>query len=294
MTKRYISLREVGRQLGVPPSTIVYYKDRFSRHIPSVGGDGRRRRYPAEVLEIFRRIREMFENNWSAEQIEQELSAVGPDVADNSLVKAVSGDSTPGNGVVVTDILDSQNLFRDEIRALVKEVAGLKKERLESDGLHGRAIENLNRELAALRQENERLVKQLAAKNEMQSAAVFPPDDLLASPLVFRNDKDEYRGVLGKTKKRFTLRDFLGLIDPGEAESGVEMSWGRESDRWVLMFTSPGENGNGQKIVMVVGLVVTPRKNKVARIVRLSINGGDVPDALLPGLFKQVRAKFEH
>lgn len=291
MTKRYISLREVGRQLNVPPSTIVYYKDRFTRHIPSVGGEGRRRRYPSEVLEIFRRIREMFENNWSAEQIEAELSS-GTD-PDGSAVKAENRDGESGNGSLVTDILDGQLRFRDEIRNLVKEVASLKKERLEADEAHVRAIDELNGELIALREENKRLARQLAAGDELQKTDIFPPNDLLALPLVFRNSKNEFRGVLGKTKKRFTLNDFLELIDAGASENGVEMSWGRESDRWVLMFTSPGENGNGQKILMVIGMVVTPRKNKVARIVRLNINGGDVPDSLLPGLFRQVRARFE-
>lgn len=72
--KKYISLREVGRRLDIPPSTVVYYKDKFAKYIPSEGGGGRRRRYPVEVLEIIRRVREMFNDNWSTEQIERELA----------------------------------------------------------------------------------------------------------------------------------------------------------------------------------------------------------------------------
>ena len=57
-TSSFLSLREIGRRLGIPPSTVVYYKDRFARFFPAAGGAGRRRRYPAESMDLIRRIRE--------------------------------------------------------------------------------------------------------------------------------------------------------------------------------------------------------------------------------------------
>ncbi|MFV0421676.1 MerR family transcriptional regulator [Oleidesulfovibrio sp.] len=74
MARELLSLREIGRRLDVPPSSIVYYKDRFVRFIPTAGGKGRRLKYPPEAVTLFKEIREMFERNLSAEEIESHLS----------------------------------------------------------------------------------------------------------------------------------------------------------------------------------------------------------------------------
>lgn len=72
----WLSLREIARQLGIPPSSIAYYRDRFAVYLPAPEGEGRRARYPAVALEIFRAIRGMYASNWPAERIEAVL-AVG-------------------------------------------------------------------------------------------------------------------------------------------------------------------------------------------------------------------------
>lgn len=84
------SLREIGRQLDIPPSTISYYKDRFVRFIPVAGGRGRRVRYTAEAVVLFREIREMFTRNWSAEEVEERLFAMCQGVFGD--VEAAAGD----------------------------------------------------------------------------------------------------------------------------------------------------------------------------------------------------------
>jgi len=84
------SLREIGRQLDIPPSTISYYKDRFVRFIPVAGGRGRRVRYTAEAVVLFREIREMFTRNWSAEEVEERLFAMCQGVSGD--VEAAAGD----------------------------------------------------------------------------------------------------------------------------------------------------------------------------------------------------------
>ncbi len=159
MNRKFISLREVGRQLEIPPSTVVYYKDKFTKYIPSVGGGGRRRRYPVEVLEIFRRIREMFNDNWSTEQIERELALkfsvlMGDQQYDQSNEQCARGGGSSelvqGLGGVLSkmsDVLDSQSLFRSEIRSLRDEVADLRRERDELEKKASERVELLESNL---------------------------------------------------------------------------------------------------------------------------------------------------
>lgn len=71
------TLREIARELSLPESTIRYYRDAFALYLPAVGL-GRRRRYPAEALELFRVIAESYSQNLSREDIEAKLQAVAP------------------------------------------------------------------------------------------------------------------------------------------------------------------------------------------------------------------------
>jgi len=49
------TVRELADQLGLPESTVRYYRDAFLDHIPAVG-TGRRRRYPPAALAVLRSI----------------------------------------------------------------------------------------------------------------------------------------------------------------------------------------------------------------------------------------------
>ncbi|MDD4730455.1 MAG: MerR family transcriptional regulator [Desulfovibrio sp.] len=302
MTKKFISLREVARQLNIPPSTVVYYKDRFSDFIPSQGGEGRRKRYPVEVIDIFRRIREMFNNNWSTEQIEQELalhqSVPGPDVAEeraqaplgqaDSMVRDMSGVLEK-----MTDLLENQSLFRGEIRSLRDELAEIKRDREESERRYRRALEDMEQEMSSLRRAKEDLERLLRAGGN--GAPQFPSEDYLARPLVIRTRQGEYLGVLGKVQKHFALRDFVFMVERNVAAGRkLDMAWELRDDQWVLLVTSrDGEDGREQHVVLVTRKTVTPNRNTVTEIVRLNINGNDVPDSLLLTLFKKVKDGFD-
>jgi DNA-binding transcriptional MerR regulator len=302
MTKKFISLREVARQLNIPPSTVVYYKDRFSDFIPSQGGEGRRKRYPVEVIDIFRRIREMFNNNWSTEQIEQELalhqSVPGPDVA-GERVQAPLGQADSMvrdmSGVLekMTDLLENQSLFRGEIRSLRDELAELKRDREESERRYRRALEDMEQEMSSLRRAKEDLERLLRAGSN--GAPQFPSEDYLVRPLVIRTRQGEYLGVLGKVQKHFALRDFVFMVERNVAAGRkLDMAWELRDDQWVLLVTSrDGEDGREQHVVLVTRKTVTPNRNTVTEIVRLNINGNDVPDSLLLTLFKKVKDGFD-
>jgi DNA-binding transcriptional MerR regulator len=72
-----LTLREIARELNLPESTIRYYRDAFVLYIPTVGL-GRRRRYPAEALDVFRIITDGYAQNLSREDIEARVQQVAP------------------------------------------------------------------------------------------------------------------------------------------------------------------------------------------------------------------------
>lgn len=304
MTKKYISLREVARQLNIPPSTVVYYKDRFSGFIPSQGGEGRKKRYPAEVIDIFRRIREMFNSNWSTEQIENELGMryahgvgqAGEPQAESG-AREVDSVVREMGGVLekMTDLLENQSLFRAEIHTLRDELASLRQERERTESRYRCAIESMEEELASLRRAKTDLERLLRGTGSEGGAPLFPSEEYLSRPLVIKTIQGEYLGVLGKVQKHFALRDFVFMVERNIAAGrDMEMSWEYRSDQWVLLVTAKGElDGRDQHVVLVTQKTVTPNRNTVTEIVRLNINGADVPDSLLLSLFKKVKDGFD-
>jgi len=63
--ERLLSVAEIARRLGVPESTVHYWKNRFAQHLPSTGS-GRQKRFRPEAVEVFRVIAEMFSLRHSA------------------------------------------------------------------------------------------------------------------------------------------------------------------------------------------------------------------------------------
>jgi len=79
----------------------------------------------------------MFENNWSVEQIEQELTACRGELFDAGKLEGAEAGSAADGGAIriatllakMSDVLENQALFRGEIRSLRDEVASLRQER---------------------------------------------------------------------------------------------------------------------------------------------------------------------
>ena len=68
MTVPLFTLRAIARKLDLPESTVRYYRDVFAPFVPT-NGRGRRRRYPAEALPLFRLIADGFAENRTRDQI---------------------------------------------------------------------------------------------------------------------------------------------------------------------------------------------------------------------------------
>ncbi|NDV27301.1 MerR family transcriptional regulator [Desulfovibrio sp. JC010] len=310
MSSQFLSLREVGRRLGIPPSTVVYYKDKYSKFLPSSGDDGRRQKYSVEAVEIFRRIREMYGMNWSTEQIENELSLkfgalVDTINNDQQLINEAGLESSSDMQTVikglssvlgkVSDLLSNQALFQTELRDLREELSTLRTEKRKLSAETNERIMDMAMEIGRLKRDRAELFRLLRAGDTGPDESSFPSSGYLANPLVIRNSEGEYLGVAGKGRKHFSLEDFVKLLENSiTSHRSVDLEWKESGGQWVLVIDASESGAATQKkIVLVTEENVTPNNNTVVRIDSMEINGKAVPGALLFSLFKQIRESFD-
>lgn len=298
MPTRYVSLREVARQLGIPPSTVVYYKDRFAEFIPCCGGAGRRRRYPAEAIGVFRNIRELFDNNWAAEQIAGQLASgrgIRQNHGSSDLVAGTQPGTAEGQAAAgqVADLHEIPLLLKREIDALREEIAELRREHQAVCARCEALAAPLAHELDEIKRAKAELERMLgAAQNKAASASPLPSEQHLSRPLVIRTDQGEYIGVLDKNRKPFALGDFVRLIEARAGGRMMDLNWEKTDSGWSLVVRL-ADGGEAQHLILVTQQTVTPSKNLVTEILRLNINGSDVPEALLPTMFKKIKDSFD-
>ena len=72
-----LSIADISRHFSLPESTTRYYCKRFAQFIPSVG-DGRRRRYRRETLEVISAVLEQMQKSRTAAAVEDALNARFP------------------------------------------------------------------------------------------------------------------------------------------------------------------------------------------------------------------------
>ncbi len=310
MSNELLSLREIGRRLNIPPSTVVYYKDRFSEFIPPYAGTGRRKKYPSEALTIFKEIRSMFENNWSAEQIEENLSQDFSHLfkpgnnGSTSGGQAGSGenDNRPALVNEITTVLDkmsgvleNQALFRTEIDTLRAEVTQLRKDKADLEVFYKDKIEGLEKELEEMQAERNELMRQfLEFANSQHDNLTQPPDTFLKLPLVIRTSEGEYLGVAGRTK-HFNLSEFIRIVRSNtSARKTVSLQWQRRNKSWILtIFTNDLDNRCKHEHELQVFQTVTPNRNNVVQLTSLSIDGNSVPDPFLLVILRKIKDGFD-
>jgi len=77
ISESLLSIADISRHFSLPESTTRYYCKRFSNFIPSVG-EGRRRRYRRETLEVIAAILEQMQKSRTAAAVEDALNARFP------------------------------------------------------------------------------------------------------------------------------------------------------------------------------------------------------------------------
>lgn len=137
---RLHTLRAIARELGLPESTVRYYRDAFDPWIPCQGR-GRRRRYPAEALPLFRLIAEGYAQNRNRLEIEAALREVAEEPAPGPAPVVHAGGSwvADGNAQLLATVLDGERERREVMWQMAREIVRL-----------GEAIERQHAVLAEL------------------------------------------------------------------------------------------------------------------------------------------------
>lgn len=247
----------------------------------------------------------MFENNWSAEQIEQNLqqgrgaffaSANGEQIMDPPR----NGPSSPVVNELATvldkmsGVLEAQNLLRSEVDSLRGEVVGLKRERAALEERYKKKIASLEQEVEKLRSERAELIEQFFEQLRNEKGTAAPPRAFLGLPLVIKTEQQEFLGVAGKTK-HFSLQEFVRIIEQNAGRNKtVTLNWKAKRNTWILTIKTKDALARKQhEHILEVIQTVTPSKNKVAQITSLIIDGNPVPDPFLLVLFRKIKDGFD-
>lgn len=126
-----LTLRAIASELGLPESTVRYYRDRYAAFLPSVGR-GRRRRYPPETLQLLRLIADQYAENRSRPAIEATLvQATGTTPVTPVSVAAPAGVTTfvPGPAddtrQLLATVLDGERERREVMWQMARELVRL-------------------------------------------------------------------------------------------------------------------------------------------------------------------------
>ena len=77
MTDKFYTIKELAHELDVGESTVRYWRDRYHEFIPSVG-QGKRRKYRSEALEVLRFIQQEANRSKTAAEIKEGLTQIFP------------------------------------------------------------------------------------------------------------------------------------------------------------------------------------------------------------------------
>lgn len=77
-----MTITAISQQLGIPESTIRYYAKNHSEYLPAKG-EGRKKRYSAECMDVLRFIAEAYKRNLTATEINDELIGQYPRIIES-------------------------------------------------------------------------------------------------------------------------------------------------------------------------------------------------------------------
>ncbi|RCO04253.1 MerR family transcriptional regulator [Bacilli bacterium] len=176
--KKLMTMAEVAKELNIPESTARYYRDHFIDYIPSVG-EGRKKRYRLETVEVLRFIAEGFKRKLTAIEIEDSLSQMFPKNIDmkettaitTAVVQQQSENDNKHYALQLQNALEQMNATmkiiadqKEEITELRKHVADIEKQQQkQEDYINNRLKERDQKLMESLKEIQE-------AKNEIANA----------------------------------------------------------------------------------------------------------------------------
>lgn len=147
-----LSIADISRHFSLPESTTRYYCKRFAHFIPSVG-DGRRRRYRRETLDVIAAVLEQMQKSRTAAAVEDALNtrfprnAVAVADAESSIAIAEVPPSNDFFPSAALQILERQTSAIEGIAHLLQLVV----QRLPAPGSNTQEVGQLRQEVANLR-----------------------------------------------------------------------------------------------------------------------------------------------
>ena len=167
ISESLLSIADISRHFSLPESTTRYYCKRFAPFIPSVG-DGRRRRYRRETLDVIAAILEQMQKSRTAAAVEDSLLARFPrnalTLADNQPVQTLHAPSQDVFPSAALQLMERQTTALEGIAQLLHLVV----ERLPASTAPAPA--GMAEENAELRQELDTLRLLLHSSEKTQQA----------------------------------------------------------------------------------------------------------------------------
>jgi DNA-binding transcriptional MerR regulator len=192
---RLYTIRDVARELGLPESTVRYYRDAFSAYLPSVG-TGRRRRYPPEAIPLLRLVAEGYAQNRPRAEVEQALSeSLGAPSAGRAAATMVQpGFHGQDRDELLATVLDGERERREVMWQMARELVRL-----------GEAIERQQVLLARLAEQagptNHALPAALAGEAGAAAGAAGQPSIPAAPPAAAaQTELDQLRQELARER----------------------------------------------------------------------------------------------
>ncbi len=121
--ERLLSISQIARELGIPLTTVRYYRDTFAAHMRAVGS-GRHRLYPEETLDLLRLVSRAYAAGLDREEIEQRLADGGSTDCDPVPEVQVHHQLTRNDyRELVTSLLEGEQERRELLWQMVREIS---------------------------------------------------------------------------------------------------------------------------------------------------------------------------
>ncbi len=193
------SVSDMARQLGVPESTVRYYRDLYGHHIPSVGA-GRRRLYPQHALAVLRHIARSYAAGLKRQQIEGELADQEEHLpSTGTSIQPPHGDIPQKYRELVAALLEGESERRELLWQMVREASrfgqALEQQHFVLTELVEQVVRRADRQLPAATPRAATIV----TGDVTSTDGIPPPDTDRKSPQLL--DADELRRALANEQE---------------------------------------------------------------------------------------------
>nr|WP_321260031.1 MerR family transcriptional regulator [uncultured Pseudodesulfovibrio sp.] len=311
--------KDLAKLCGVSETTIKSYRRKFQGFIP-VLTRGKPIRFKNEAGDVCLKIRDCFAKGMSVEETHKVLKenfkeapvtrprraqatsqpvTAPTGVSQEYMEKffATAGQMMQGMAGLATAQAKAEQRLR-KVESVLEKLLELESRNKESSERLLDKQENAPEKTVAPKVEPEtkvrarKIVNVRSPEGEVKSYALEKPTELerpsdafLNTPIVIKNEQDEFLGVPG----RLPLSGFVEILAREAEESGISNTyWYRDGDIWIFVLTSP----NGESQALYFSSTTTPRGNLVVLLERLDVNGAEASSQFLQEYFRQVKDKI--